>query len=133
MKRVRSVPWASNDSNMCNVLTSDGVVTSINLVQVLQRLRAVVGLLGEAKLVLSKDDIGLHSIRSRGAMATFLSGVSTIVIMCIVRWSSRAFLEYIREQVNSFTFGVSKNMIKHDNFHTINEEQGREKMQRISS
>ena len=52
----------------------------------------------------------------------FLSGVPTI-IMRIGRWSSEAFLEYIWEQVESFTFGVSKKMIWFEHFHTLNAEQ----------
>ena len=35
----------------------------------------------------------------------------------------RNFLEYIREQVESFTFGVSKKMIRFEHFHTLNAEQ----------
>ena len=65
-------------------------------------------------------DIGLHSLRSGGAMAIFLSGVSTIIIKRIGRWSSDAFLEYIREQVESFTFGVAQRMLDFEHFHTIN-------------
>ena len=52
-------------------------------------------------------------------MAMFLSGVVTIVIMGIGRWSSEAFLEYIREQVEQFTQGVSKKMLQFENFNTI--------------
>ena len=49
----------------------------------------------------------------------FLSGVPTIIIMRIGRWSSEAFLEYIREQVEQFTLGVSKRMLQFENFNTI--------------
>ena len=53
-------------------------------------------------------------------MAMFLSGISTIIIQQIARWSSEAFLEYIREQVESFSFGVTKKMLLFEHFHTIN-------------
>ena len=49
----------------------------------------------------------------------FLLGVATIIIMRIGRWSSEAFLEYIREQVEQFTMGVSKKMLQFENFNTI--------------
>ena len=52
-------------------------------------------------------------------MAMFLSGVATIIIMRIGRWSSEAFLEYIREQIEQFTLGVSKKMLQFENFNTI--------------
>ena len=56
-------------------------------------------------------------------MTMFLSGVPTIIIMRIDRWSSEVFSEYIREQVESFTFGVSKKMTRFEHFHTLNAEQ----------
>ena len=37
-----------------------------------------------------------------------VSNVSTIIIQCIGRWSSEAFLEYTRKQVENFTQGVSQ-------------------------
>ena len=52
-------------------------------------------------------------------MAMFLAGVATIIIMRVGRWSSEAFLEYIREQVEQFTLGVSKKMLQFENFNTI--------------
>ena len=120
VKRVLSIPGATKDSKICSFLSPDGKVTCINSSQALPRLRAVVELIGEASLGFGKNDIGLHSIRSGGAMAMFLSGVATIIIMRIGRWSSEAFLEYIREQVEQFTQGVSKKMLQFENFNTIN-------------
>ena len=49
-------------------------------------------------------------------MAMFLSGTSVVIIQRVGRWSSEAFLEYIREQVESFTLNVSKNMLKFEEF-----------------
>ena len=46
-----------------------------------------------------------------------------MVSIRISRWSSEAFLEYIREQVEVFTFGVSNKMTLFEYFHTINTEQ----------
>ena len=39
-------------------------------------------------------------------MAMFLAGVATLIIQRVGRWESDAFMEYIREQVESFTAGV---------------------------
>ena len=93
---------------------------TINSAQVLPWLRAIVELIGESILGFSKDDIGLHSIRSGGAMAMFLAGISTVILRRIGRWSSEAFLEYIREQVESFTYGVAQRMLSHKHFFTLN-------------
>ena len=52
----------------------------------------------------------------------FLSGVSEIVIQRVGRWESFAFLEYIREQVENFTYGVSTKMLKNEKFYHLNEK-----------
>ena len=67
----------------------------------------------------NKDDIGLHFIPSGGAIAMFLSVISAIIIMRVGSWSSEAFLEYAREQVESFTFGVSQIMMKFEAFFNL--------------
>ena len=82
-------------------------------------------LLGKQILGFTKDDVGLHSIRSGGAMAMFLSGVSEIVIQRIGRWESFAFLDYIREQVESFTYGVSNKMLENERLYHLNAVQCR--------
>ena len=119
VKRVLSIPGATPDSKICSFLPSNGKIMCINSAQALPRLRAVVEMIGKASLGFTKDDVGLHSIRSGGAMAMFLAGTATIIIMRIGRWSSEAFLEYIREQVEQFTRGVSKNMLLFEHFNTI--------------
>ena len=53
-------------------------------------------------------------------MAMFLSGVPVVVIMRVGRWSSDAFLEYIRDQIESFTAEVSKKMITCEDFVNLN-------------
>ena len=46
----------------------------------------------------------------------FLSGTLFIIIMRVRRWSSKAFLEYIQEQLESFVFSVSQRMLKFEEF-----------------
>ena len=89
------------------------------------RLRSVVQLIGEEVLGFTKEDIGLHSICAGGAMAMFLSGISEIIIQRVGRWSSFAFLEYIREQVKCFTTGGSSKMFQYENFHHLNEKESK--------
>ena len=52
----------------------------------------------------------------------FLSEVSEIIIQQIGQWESFAFLEYIREQVENFTYGVSRKMLHNEKFHYLNEK-----------
>ena len=110
VQRVRLINSSSLDSPVCTFQDDKGNITLLTSNYARSRLRAIVSLLGEEELGFTKDDIGLHSIRSDGAMAMFLSGTSVIIIQRVGRWSSEAFLEYIREQVESFTLDVSKNV-----------------------
>ena len=51
-------------------------------------------------------------------MAMFLTGTATIIILRICRWSSKAFLEFIREKVEHFTLGGSNKMLQFEYFNT---------------
>ena len=120
VQRVRKISGSTDNSEVClfqneksakpDLLRADHVRT---------KLRAIVELIGKEKLGFDKNDIGLHSIRAGGAMAMFLSGTSIIIIQRVGRWSSEAFLEYIREQVESFTLGVSRKMLKYEEFFNL--------------
>jgi hypothetical protein len=68
---------------------------------------------------LTPDEIGLHSMRSSSAMAMYLHKVPVYTIMLLGRWSSDAFLRYIRKQVDNFGQDVSKKMIDTDMFYHV--------------
>lgn len=63
------------------------------------------------------QDIGTHSIRSGAAMALFLADESPHRIMLLGRWSSDAFMAYIRPQVQEWTSGMSNSMLQNESFH----------------
>ncbi len=75
-----------------------------------------VATIGKTKLGILRSEIGTHSIRSGAVMAMYLSGVPVFSIMLIRRWSSTAFLKYIRKQDQEFLQGISSKMIKVQNF-----------------
>jgi hypothetical protein len=52
-------------------------------------------------------------------MEMYLTGVSVFTIMLIGRWSSDAFLHYIRRQVEQFLKDVAQKMLTHRSFRTI--------------
>ena len=79
-------------------------------------LRAAALAIGSSTLGFNPQDIGTHSIRSGAAMAMYLDEVPVYTIMLIGRWSSDAFLLYIRKQVEQFSHNVSSRMIRHVNF-----------------
>ena len=112
VRRVWSYPGSTEDTKVCQFrCPTTGTVSSIQANHVRDYLRVIVDLIGVDVLSFTSEDVGLHSIRSGGAMAMFLSKTSTIIIMRIGQWSSEAFLEYIREQVENFLTGVSQNML----------------------
>ena len=123
VQRVRNIAGSTDDSEVYLFQDEKKKVTLIPATQMRSRLRAIVNLIGFESLGFEKDDIGLHSIRSGGAMAMFLSGTSVIVIQRVGRWSSEAFLEYIRDQVESFTLDVSKNMLRFEEFLNLNTDE----------
>ena len=81
-------------------------------------LRNAVEAIGEEKIGFNSSEIGTHSIRSRAAMAMFLDEILVYVIMLIGRWSSDAFLKYIRKQVEQFSHNVARRMIKKSHVQT---------------
>jgi hypothetical protein len=70
------------------------------------------------KRTLSKHprEIGNRSIRSGAATALFMKDHSTAKIMILRRWSSDAFLVYIRPQVLEWANNMSRDMVSFDSF-----------------
>ena len=120
VKRIRSHPGANDDTAVSAVWRNNRIehITSDELINAID---AAADSIGYEKLGLKKGDLGLHSIRSGAAMAMYLDKVPIYTIMMIGRWSSDAFLRYIRKQVESFSHNVSKRMIKHQFFRHIPE------------
>ena len=74
-------------------------------------LRDAVRAIGEDKLGFKAEQVGTYSQRSGAAMAMYLGECPVYTIMMIGRWSSDAFLIYIRKQVKQFSHNVSRRMI----------------------
>jgi hypothetical protein len=72
-------------------------------------------------LNLKPHKVGLHSLRSSAAMAMYLNKVPVYTIMLLGRWSSDAFLRYIRKQVQEFSNDVSSRMIRQGTYHHVAE------------
>ena len=121
--RVWSYQNATADLKVCHFLDKNGSLCVIKAQNVRDWLRATMLLIGECVLGFTADDIGLHYIRSGGAMAMFLSKTSTIIMIRVRRWSSKAFLEYIREQVQDNTVGISENILDFESFFNMNRNQ----------
>jgi hypothetical protein len=85
----------------------------------LETIRRTVKDMGKDTLGFGPEEVGTHSNRSAGAMSMFLSGTPVYTIMLIGRWSSDAFMRYIRKQVLAASHGISKKMLTFEDFFTI--------------
>jgi len=67
------------------------------------------------------NEIGTRSIRSGAAMALFLKNHSVEKIKILGRWSSDAFLVYIRPQVMEWTNIMAQDMASTEGFRDLNQ------------
>jgi hypothetical protein len=102
-----------------NTVLHKGKLSTIPSSMILERIRSAVKSLGEDKLGFSENDVGTHSNRSGGAMGMYLAGTPVYTIMLLGRWSSDAFMRYIRKQVLNMSHGVSSKMITFEEFYTV--------------
>lgn len=111
MKRIRSYA-GSLDNTPISAVWRHGKIDHISSKEMTIALRNAVEAYGETKLGINREDIGTHSLRSGSAMAMYLGECPVYVIMMIGRWSSDAFLVYIRKQIEQFSHGVSSKMLR---------------------
>jgi len=83
-----------------------------------KRIREAVSTIGIEKLGFGPDEVGNHSPRSAGAMALFLGGTPVYAIMLQGRWSSDAFMRYIRKEVLQASVGLAQRMLSFESFYT---------------
>jgi hypothetical protein len=102
-----------------NYIQLDGKGFTIPSSMILLRIRQAVSSLGQAVLGFSPDEVGTHSNRSGGAMGMFLAGTPVYTIMLMGRWSSDAFMRYIRKEVLSLSHGLVAKMLTYEQFYTV--------------
>jgi hypothetical protein len=117
VKRIlATVPGACGTTNintMC--LGNDTFLLSSSYLR--DQLRHSCTLMGGSETFgFDATEIGTKSLRSGAAMALFLMDYSTARIMILGRWSSDAFLVYIRPQVLEWTNNMSNDMIHNDSY-----------------
>jgi hypothetical protein len=117
--RILSYDGTSATTFVNAYLTTGGKLGYLTGDQVRSRLRLAASRIGADRLGFEPHEIGTHSIRSGSAMAMYLAGVPAFTIMLIGRWSSDAFLRYIRRQVQEFSAGVSSKMLLTDEFFAV--------------
>jgi hypothetical protein len=113
------IPAEKLGDTQINLVRSGGMLFSIPSTIFLQKIRRVVDSLGQEKLGFTSADVGTHSNRSGGAMGMFLAGTPVYTIMLMGRWSSDAFMRYIRKQVLQLSHGISTKMLTYNEFFTV--------------
>jgi hypothetical protein len=86
---------------------------------ILVKICKAVANLGQEVLGFLPEDVGTHSNRSGGAMGVFLAGTPVYTIMLMGRWSSDAFMQYIRKQVLSLSHGIAAKMLTYKQCYTV--------------
>jgi hypothetical protein len=113
---IATIPDYDDQTNLCSVSIS-GEVLQISNSFVRKLLRHTCLLYGGfTTFGFHPHEIGNRSIRSGAAMSLFLMDHSPAKIMILGRWSSDAFLVYIRPQVLEWTHNMSCDMIYLDSF-----------------
>ena len=99
----------SNESLLCSVyLQSEWY--HITAADMLKAIRAAVSDLQLHQGGIDPDLVGVHSLRAGGAMALKLAGADDTTIMKMGRWTSLTFLQYIHNQIDHLSAGLSSKM-----------------------
>ena len=93
-----------------------GRIRNFDSVTALRMLQGFLSSIDFKGLGFDPKRIGLHSLRLLAAMVMYLNAVPVHTIMLLSRWSSDAFLRYIRKQAESFGSGVSSKMLVTSHF-----------------
>jgi hypothetical protein len=94
-----------------------GLVTNTYVLNILCNTCYTFG--GKTEFGFDPQEIANKSVRSGAAMALFINDISTAKITILGRWSSDAFLVYIRPQVLEWTNNMSTDMIAIDSFFDV--------------
>jgi hypothetical protein len=113
---LRTVPFPTGATSINTYSTPTGTnhLTSTQLRTTMRSVCTLGG--GETTFGFTAKDIGTRSIRSGAAMSLFLMNHSVAKIMILGRWSSDAFLVYLRPQVLEWTNNMSTDMLQNDSF-----------------
>ena len=120
VSRIWSYPGATPDTKVCSIWRH-GRIEHITSKTIIQYLRAACAAIGSEVLGFEPHEVGTHSLRSGAAMEMYLGEVPVYTIMLMGRWSSDAFLRYIRKQVEQFSRDVSKRMLNVRSFRHVPE------------
>jgi hypothetical protein len=113
---IATIPAWTNQTTLCSVAIEQQVleISNVFIRKLLRHTCLLFG--GFTTFGFHPHEIGNRSLRSGAAMSLFLMDHSPAKIMILGRWSSDAFLVYIRPQVLEWTHNMSWDMIHLDSF-----------------
>jgi hypothetical protein len=112
-RKIGHDPEGKESDDMCSLVLPENKTSTVDSGLVLSFLRSNCELGGgKDKYGFGPSDIGTRSIRSGAAMALFLMDHSVERIKILGRWSSDAFLVYIRPQVLEWTSIMAADMAR---------------------
>ena len=115
--RVRIfVKDADKDTYLCALSSPEIRTDAISSEFTLKLLQRCCRIGGKKEFGFNKTDVGNRSIRSRAAMALFLTKQHPTKIMILGRWKSLAFLKYIQAQTLEWTDNLAECMISFEHF-----------------
>jgi hypothetical protein len=117
IKRLRSF-GATRDTEIYTYVDKKGKFCRLQNTISIKYLRAFIKNIPKWYGIQEKE-VGNHTWRSSSAMAMYLNEVPVFTIMLMGRWSSDAFLLYIRTSVVQFSNDVATRMIRNQTFHHI--------------
>ena len=122
---MRHFPQTYHNIEVCSLRDhKTGETVQITSSQVSHTLKSVCERKGgHATFGIEPKRLGSRSIRSGAAMALFLANQPTERIKILGRWSSDAFLAYIRPQVLEWTNTMARDMAKTKDFLDLNQSQ----------
>jgi hypothetical protein len=123
---LRTVRGANQDTPVCSVAGRKGGPHQVRDKQIANALKTTCGARGgKGSFGIDPKNLGTRSIRSGAAMALFMMDHSVEKIKILGRWSSDAFLAYIRPQVLEWTSTMSNDMVKVQHFKDLSFKGGR--------
>jgi hypothetical protein len=118
VQRIWSCPNTTTQTPVSALLQHNKVIHITNQ-DIVHALQDSLKTYREARLRITIDELGTHSIRSGAAMAMYLGGAPVFAIQMIGRWSSDSFMKYIRKQIKEFTYGISQQMLTMQSFRHV--------------
>ena len=109
----------SNDSFVFTYIEDTGKIGHFTSKIAITLLRAAVAQTDYEAIGLTLPRIGLHSLRTSAAMAMYINKIPVDTIKLLGRWSSDAFLRYIRPHTEQFNLNVAQIMTQQPLYHRI--------------